>query len=312
MTVGGSSIMYGLYGGVAYSFIKDIFSISVGARYVIAEKSAILDGNLYFHTEDNETFVNAPSEWNLKLESEYYYNAEGYTPIFGLNIQLFQKFTVAFRYEMETDLKFIYDEKKNNVTCSNEEDFTQDVLDELLPTVKQGLSVAGKVENANLPKIIAFGIEYEISPNYTVSTSGTIYYLGTCDMGGYEENFDKGLDAAIGITFRPFKKTTFAFSFLYTDLGQKKDIYKSKKYINATSPNPPMTTVTFSGGLTYHTKYLDFTFSGSYVSFDSLRLVNESGYTIGYDKSISCFAVGVSYHAFHYNSDAGVHNNIPM
>jgi len=288
--VKGSSVYYAFGGGAAYSFLEDMISVSAGAKYVIAERSAAVDGNANMYSNTLSAF------WVLTIDSEYEYDAKGYTPVFGFDIRPTKELTIGVKYEMETKLEFEYTQKKNYVTTNNA------TLNGLgVPTgVAAQLTKDGLKANQNLPQILALAAEYVATPELTVSAGGQIYFVGDADMEGYEDYFGTGYEVSLGAIYKVMDALKVGGAFMYTSQGAKDDLNTTSGNLNTVSGNPVLDSIFIGLGATYTViPNLDITLAAGWVHYlpEDADVVISSGNTVKveYSKEIYNIALGASY-----------------
>jgi len=285
--VKGSSVYYAFGGGAAYSLIEDMISISAGAKYVIAERSATIDGiaNLV---------AAGPTLWSLTIDSEYEYDASGYTPVFGLDIKPMKELTIGVKYEMETDLEFKYEQKKNNVTASNV------AFAAVAKGVTAQLNKDGLKANQNLPQILAVAAEYIATPELVVSTGAQIYFLSKADMEGNEDFYGTGYEVSLGAVYKVMDALKVGGAFMYTSQGAKDELYTDKDQLNTVSGNPVLDSIFIGLGATYTViPNLDLTLAVGWVHYlpEEADVVLSPGNTmkVEYSKEVYNIALGASY-----------------
>jgi len=288
--VKGSSVYYAFGGGAAYSFLEDMVSVSAGAKYVIAERSGAVDGVANMYSSALTTL------WVLTIDTEYEYDAKGYTPVFGIDIKPMKELTIGVKFEMETDLEFEYSQKKNYVTTNNA------TLNGLgVPTgVAAQLNKDGLKANQNLPQILALAAEYVVTPELTVSTGGQIYFLGDADMEGYEDYYGTGYEVSLGATYKVMEPLKIGGAVMYTDQGAKDSLLESSSQLLTVSGNPVLNSIFFGLGATYTViPNLDITLAGGWVHYlpEEADVVMSAGNTIKvkYSKEVYNIALGASY-----------------
>jgi long-chain fatty acid transport protein len=251
------SVYYGVGAGVATSFLNDLFSVSLGARYVWAQRNF----------EVNAIFASG-----MTLKGSYDYEATGITPIAGLDIKPSSSLTIGIRYEYETKLEFEYNQDK--LTSSN---------GTLLTVARNALAGSGisdgKKFNYNLPQILGLGVEYAVNPDFSVMTSANIYFLSLSDMGktynsgvvngSVNDYFGTGYELSLGATYKIIKELKLGVGFLYTESGAKKSYFENQfTFLNA-SANPPLDSIGVTMGGTYSIESLnlDITLTGTWIHY---------------------------------------------
>jgi long-chain fatty acid transport protein len=294
-----SSIYYGIGLGGAYSFLNDQLSLRFGGRLVIAQRGFSMEASY------------GPG---YNLSGEFEYNAVGFTPIIGFDVRPVQVkgLTLAFRYEIETQLEFEYEQKS---------------LAGSLAAAGSGLLTKsgiydGKKFHQNLPHIIGLGAEYQLNDKLAFSVSGNIYLLSVAKLGevydastglkktDLNEYFDVGCDIGIGATYRIIENLKIGGGINYTESGAKDKYFKDSGTLLNASANPLLDSIAFGLGATYGiTKYgLDLTLSCLYSHYipQDYSVTQYSTppnpivpvYTVDgtYKKDIFEIGIGVGYH----------------
>jgi long-chain fatty acid transport protein len=285
-----SSLYIGIGAGVSYSLFKDIISISLGGRFVHSERDFQINGELQF-------FSTISGTWNQYYNSKWNYNADGGSPIFGLDIRPFRNLTVGIRYEAETKLKFEY-EQTDNVANNN-------ALNGATNTgasaqINSMFNMDGKKLNNNLPDILSLGVEYGITHRLAVSASGTFYDLSKADMNGFEEYCSNGWETSLGVTYKFSKSFKAGTGLTYTDIGVKESLPENLQLLKRYSLNPLLNSLMYGLGVTY-TLWNDFdiTLSGAYTYYfpennNHIGTAYGANMDISYRKNIYAAALGVS------------------
>jgi len=294
-TVKGSSVYYKAGLGASYAFLDDMLSVSAGVRYVYADRSGALDGRLSMIS----TTVGA---YTVDIDSEWEYTAKGYTPVFGLAVKPMKELTLAARFEMETDLEFKYEQKKNNVNVTSSNPTLQGALNSGgLPTaVAALLNKDGAKANQNLPQILSLGAEYLVMPELTVGLTGTIYWINKADMEGYEDYFDTGYEVAVGATYQVMNELKVGASVMYTSQSAKDELLTDKSQLITVSGNPVLDSWFFGVGASYTViPNLDLTLALSWVHYvpedADVTLATGVVESVSYKKDIYNIALGASY-----------------
>jgi len=300
----GSSVYYAFGGGVAYSFLENMFSVSAGAKYVMARRSTKIEGNIgYLH--------GGLGAWTLAIDTEYDYDAEGYTPVFGFDVKPMKELTIGVRYEMETDLEFEYDQKTNSVTPSNL------AFAALATGGTNMLNKDGLKDNLNLPQILSIGAEYVVTPEMTVGITANMFFLGNAKMEitsrsstgvastvDYSEYFGTGYEVAVAASYKVMEQLKIGATFMYTDQGAKDKLLKDQAVVNTTSSNPVLNSTWIGLGAIYTViPNLDITVAAGWVHYLPEKVdiaTSASGTPIGttkveYSKEVYNIALGASY-----------------
>ncbi len=288
----GYSVYYGISAGTAYSFLNDMVSLSAGVRYNYGDRWGKIKGSLDY----DRAGIGA---WSLDVNSHYKYTAKGFTPIFGLDLRPVKGLTLGFRYEMETEMNFKYKQKKLDVSASNP------AFNTLATGVKKELDNDGKKMNRNLPHMIAFATEYEVTPKFTVSTGVRAWLMSKTDLEGEEKYYKTGYEFSLGLAYQVLEKLKLATAGMYTIQGIKDGYYGDIKYVAGLCPNPTIDSFTFGVGTVYSlSEKLDAYFAIAWAEYfdeevkttvrnKSNSSTNDMEYT--YDKGVCNIGMGISY-----------------
>ena len=172
----------------------------------------------------------------------------------------------------------------------------------------------GTKTRRDLPAILAAGMSYKVTDNWTVALSGNYYFnkdakmdrivgsasLGRVTLKGLEAEYDNGWELAVGTEYRLSPKWAVLGSINYADTGAKVSSYDDVEYA--------LNSVTLGTGLKYNPdETTEWVFTVAHFFYDSeeghytekyaklneklpanMRINNPT-----YDKSITAF--GVSY-----------------
>lgn len=301
-----SSVYYGGALGASYSLLDDMISLSLGGRYLMAQKSLQ---------------IQAAFTAGTSLDGKYSFDANGYTPIVGFDIKPMKELTLAVRYEGETKLEFKYKQDKFD-TLGGNADQKATLTSYTISVLAQSGIADGIKFNYNLPQVLALGAEYAVTKELSVMTSANIYFLHQADLGkvfdssmtvqsaeniagDIKDYYGTGYEVSLGATYLVMPELKIGAGFIYTDSGAKKSIFNNQFTILTTSANPPLNAWTISLGATYTViPDLDVTLSGSwthYIPVDykivptgaAANLV--SSITGTYKKDVYNIGVGVGY-----------------
>jgi len=307
-----SSVYYAFGGGASYSFLDDMVSISAGAKVVMPERSAKLSGVI------SEVNTGAAGAFTVTIDSEYEYDATGYTPVFGLDLKPMKELTIGVRYEMETELEMEYKDKTQSVVATTAIGGLNTVLQNGLTNQ---LSKDGLKDKQNLPQILSIGAEYNVIPELTIGLTGTAFFIGDAKYEmttntvssttgaktgtstvDYADYFDTGWEVALGATYKVMEPLKVSASVMYTDQGAKDEINESTSTLNTVSANPVLNSIFVGLGATYTViPNLDLTFAASWVHYlpeEADVALNATGTVIekvSYKKDVYNIALGASY-----------------
>jgi len=292
-----SSVYYAFGGGLAYSFLDDMISVSAGTRYNMPKRSGELSGTLNYTTAGAAgPYVGLNGSWALNIDSsKYEYEATGFTYIFGLDVKPIKELTLGVRYETETNLEFDYTQKDNTVTSAN-----LTVTGGVIPGLKTQLNKDGQKANQNLPQILAVAAEYIATPELVVSTGAQIYFLSKADMEGNEDFYGTGYEVSLGAVYKVMEPLKIGASIMYTEQGAKDSLLESSSQLLTVSGNPVLNSIFFGLGATYTViPNLDITLAGGWVHYlpEEADVVLSTGNTmkVEYSKEVYNIALGASY-----------------
>jgi long-chain fatty acid transport protein len=266
----GESFYLGYTLGGAYE-INDMFSFSVGLRYVDAHKEA--SGSI--------NYTGLPSPALISYEQD----GDGWGGIFGLNIAPNDKFNIGMRFETKTDMDF--DTK-----------VIQDTTAAYLPPDMSLLEALG-IQNGtssprDLPALFALGVSYWISPQLRIETNYTQYLNTNADWGGDEDLVNDGYDVGITLEYHFNDSWLASIGYLRTVLGVDPD--------EMLPENPELDANTIGAGIAYafnekfHTNVsIGNTFYGPLDESDSFTLQATPPITVEYEKNVFFLALGLEY-----------------
>jgi len=279
-----SSVYYSFGGGVAYSLLEDMISVSAGAKYVMARRTGKVTGTMNFSNP------NVGGAFAVTIADEYEYEADGITPVFGFDAKPMKELTIGVRYEMETDLEFEYTQKDKTSTNTLSNATLKSTVESLLPDYTDVKA------NQNLPQILSLGAEYVVMPELTVGVTGTMYFMSKADLGGYEEAYGTGYEVALGATYKVMEPLKIAASVMYTDQAVKAEYLEDDTELLTTSANPILNSIFMGFGATYTViPNLDLTCAVSWVHYLPEDVTTDAGLEINYKKEVYNIAIGASY-----------------
>jgi len=207
------SVYYGYTVGGAYA-LNDMVSISLGARYIDAEKEA--KGTVTISSPA------APGIPDKTAVVDYDQSGDGWGGIVGLNIAPTEGLNIGIKYETKTSLDLEYKVKKDDL----------------------GLYTDGAKEKRDLPAILGLGVSYAVTPKVRLEGNYTYYLNENADWSATRlKNVDNGYDIGIALeyTFNPQLKGSVGY--LYTETGIDPD--------NMLPEAPELDAHSFSVGLGY-------------------------------------------------------------
>jgi long-subunit fatty acid transport protein len=251
------SVYYGLGLGCANSFMDNMLSVSLGGRYVRATRSFSLD---------------AAFQLGGKLDCEYSYVANGFTPIVGIDFKPTRELNIALRFDYQTYLRFIYNEERFDASTAAIGTATTNVL------TNAGIADGSKI-TYDLPLIIGLGSEYALTPRLTLMASGNLYLLSLADLGSVKDPsgkrvdlndyFGTGWEVSAGFSYMLMKNLKIGAGVLYTEIGVRDSYYESQNNLLNASANLPLDSIAVGLGGTWFFESLgiDLTLAASWIHY---------------------------------------------
>jgi long-chain fatty acid transport protein len=266
------SYYYGFTIGGAYK-INDMFSVSLGARYIDAHREA--KGSVTVSPTATGAALGAT---NIPGNVDYEEDADGWGGIIGVNIAPSSELNIGLRYETKTSLDF--DQKVNTDNLG------------LLPSlgVNDGASVS-----RDLPATLGLGLSYKFTPKIRVETNFTLYlnsdagWTDTAPTSRDPSDVDNGYDIGIAVEYTFNNKLKGSLGYLHTDTG-----IEAK---NMESLNPELNANTIGAGVAYEAMpgmMLNFSLGNAFYEDDSF-VSQETGDTVEYQKNNFFLSFGIQY-----------------
>jgi long-chain fatty acid transport protein len=268
----GESYYYGFTIGGAYE-INDMFSVSLGARYIDAHRES--KGAL---TASPTAVGAALGATNITGNVDYEEDADGWGGIIGVNIAPSSELNIGLRYETKTSLDF--DQKVNTDNLG------------LLPSlgVNDGASVS-----RDLPAILGLGLSYKFTPKIRVETNFTLYlnsdagWTDTAPTSRDPSDVDNGYDLGIAVEYTFNNKLKGSLGYLHTDTGiEAKNMLPESPELNAN---------TIGTGVAYEAipgMILNFSLGNAFYEDDSF-VSQETGVEVEYQKNNFFLSFGIQY-----------------
>ena len=263
------SVLLGYTLGGAYE-INDMFSVSVGIRYVDASREAKASGTMI-----------APGPTIIPLAIDFEEEGDGWGGIFGLNIAPNEKFNIGMRFETKTNIDL-------EATVNTLTSVTPAQLQQLLGIVD------GQERPRDLPGLVALGVSYWINPKLRLETNYTHYLNTRADWGGDEDLVNDGYDLGIMLEYHFSDRLLASIGFLRTVLGVDAD--------EMLPENPELDANTIGAGIAYafnekfHTNVsIGNTFYGPLDETESFTLQSDPPITVEYEKNVFFLALGLEY-----------------
>ncbi|MCL2155234.1 MAG: outer membrane protein transport protein, partial [Leptospirales bacterium] len=312
-----SSVYYAIGIGAAYTFFEDKASISLGIKYIMAKRTGKINGvmNLATLPSTGDTQV------SFSIADEYEYDANGFTPVIGIDAKPMEGLTLGLRFEMETSLEFKYKRKKIGATPSslgtaNEfENIANDSITPYLPDYK------GMKAKQNLPSILSLGGEYVVMPELTLGLAVTMFFAPEVNYINYKydptatppddvtksvkntNGFGVGYEIALSGGYKIIDELKVGLGLMYTKQGVKDSYLQDYNNLLATSTNPILDSINIGLGATYTIiENLDVTLAFNWELFfgNSLKVRDPDPaitepYKFEYTKNIYGIYIGVGY-----------------
>ncbi|MCP4022653.1 MAG: long-chain fatty acid transport protein [Desulfobacteraceae bacterium] len=265
---GVESYDYGFTAGLAYKF-NEIFSVAAGLRYVITDKEVDIHGTY------NDTYV----------LGKYDQEADGWGGVFGLNIKPNNTINIGFRYE--TKVKLDWD---TTVDAASRGTIGENIL-------WMNDRVNGQSYARDLPAVFACGIEWQVTPELTISPSYTVYFETDADWGAVqnEKTDDNSWDLSIAAQYAFTDKWDASLGYMYTDIGIDPNDFG---IIEKMSPPLDCHTVGIGTQYKFNEKFLlSLGLMGNFYAADSADATATIS-QVEYDKIAYNFTIGFEYKFF--------------
>lgn len=271
--------------------IDNKLSLSAAGRLVYGIRE--LKGNLNIGSDDPNSIINQHPIFAEKLHADIdsERTAWGYGVQLGLNYQATEKLNLAMRYDSRVKLNFKAKGNKNDV-----------------PLLDLGFGsfypeyVPGTKTRRDLPAILAAGMSYTVTDNWTVGLSGNYYFnkdakidrikaksaLGSTPI---EAEYDNGYEIAVGTEYRLNPKWAVLGGVNYAYTGAKVSSYDDVEFA--------LDSIMVGTGLKYNPdETSEWVFTVAHYFYDSEEgHFSEKYKGMGisnpeYSKSITAFGVG--------------------
>jgi long-chain fatty acid transport protein len=199
--------------------INDMFSVSLGARYVDASRE--FEGNAVLGV------AAAPGAFDQAFYVDYEETGHGWGGIIGVNITPLEELDIGLRYETRTNI-----------------DYSTHVTQDDINIVTEGFK-----RERDLPALLGLGVSYKFTPKIRVETDLTYYFnedanwsdnpITSADETKKDNGFDIGI--ACEYTFNPQWKASVGY--MYTDVGIDPD--------NMSIETPELDAATVAGGVAF-------------------------------------------------------------
>ena len=273
--INGESFYLGYTLGGAYA-LNDIFSFSVGLRYVDASRELDGSGAMIDLADPGN-----PIPFAINAEED----GDGWGGIFGINIAPNDKLNIGMRYETKTNIDLKAEVKEDTIITVPTPGGPVDMglLDHL-----EGIS-DGESRPRDLPATLGLGISYWLTPKLRTEANLTYYFNEDADWGGDENDADNGYD--VGITFEYLfnDKLTGSIGYMYTKYGMDDPA-------DMLPENPELDVNTIGAGIAYAFNekfHTNISIANSFYIDDSFSPL--PGFTVEYEKNIFFMSLGLEY-----------------
>lgn len=272
--------------------VDDKLSLSVAGRVVYGVRK--LKGDIQV---DGSSVLNQHKQNRATLDSER--TAWGYGAQFGVNYKATERLNLAMRYDSRVKMNFKAKASERKVELSKLGVGLSDLgFSTFYPEYADGTK-----SRRDLPAILAAGMSYKVTDNWTVALSGNYYFNKDAKMDRIkqesilgskvvEAEYDNGWELAVGTEYRLSPKWAVLGSINYADTGAKVSAYDDVEYA--------LNSVTLGTGLKYNPdETTEWVFTVAHFFYDSEKGHYDTKYASykvpnpTYDKSITAF--GVSY-----------------
>ena len=274
--------------------VDDKLSLSVAGRVVYGVRK--LKGDIQV---EGSKFLDDSKQNRATLDSER--TAWGYGAQFGVNYKATERLNLAMRYDSRVKMNFKAKASERKVELSKLGVGLSDLgFSTFYPEYADGTK-----SRRDLPAILAAGMSYKVTDNWTVALSGNYYFnkdakmdrmagsgkLEALQLKGVEAKYDNGWELAVGTEYRLSPKWAVLGSINYADTGAKVSSYDDVEYA--------LNSVTLGTGLKYNPdETTEWVFTVAHFFYDEEKGHYDSKYgglvdNPTYDKSITAF--GVSY-----------------
>ena len=189
-----------------YYKLTDYLSLGAGVRYIDGQYSYNAEGT--YGDIINED-LGVLLEYPAVVDSVH--NAHGFGYMVGMHLQPLDGLDLAFQYQSNTKLKYIYDTAEDST----------------------GLFPDGDGIRKDIPPIMAMGLSYQLSDDFQIASSWTIY-LNTFSKQGRDanglrntDNYRTGFEAGLGLEYRVIEDLKLRAGFLFNRSSHKIDALSS-------------------------------------------------------------------------------------
>lgn len=257
----GTSVYFGYQANISYAF-NDFFSAAIGARLVTAKNtykgaiSNIMINPLHPLINPNADLISAPQFFTsinqpvyaaltADREVDAQETGKGITPILSLYVNPIENLGIALRYEFKTKLELttkVFDNKSG------------------------GLFTDGKKIIADMPALLATGIDYKLMDRLVLAYTFNMYFDKNVDYDGSKSEdinmIDKNfLEYGIGAEFGITDNIRISAGWLATATGVNSNYLSDMRYSTNTN--------SFGGGFGFRiAELVDLNIGAQYTLYD--------------------------------------------
>jgi len=206
----GNSYYVGYTVGSAYSF-NDVFSVSLAARYLTAEKSYLGHGE--FEIVNGATGATYLAAGDLDAKK----SATGLGAIIGMDLKVNNQLNIGLKYETKTELEFKTATKVNGWSK--------------LPAMKSFND--GEKRRKDLPAMLSVGANYTMQEKYTLSGGMNYFFINLADQGSSDDlndNYDNGYELQFGFDYKMLDNLKISTGYNYVKVGGNSDTYNDFEF----------------------------------------------------------------------------------
>lgn len=272
--------------------INNKLSLSAAGRVIYGSRT--LKGDIYLNSKE-PTMIGGEAH----IDSER--TAWGFGGQFGLNYKANDRLNFGLRYDTRVNLNFEADASESKIKT---------LLGNPLPGGGLGFSdfypeyADGVKQRRDLPAILAAGMSYKVTDNWTVGLSGNYYFNKDAKMDrgtksielpgnkvkGVEAEYDNGYEIAVGTEYRFTPKWAVLGGVNYANTGAKVTSYDDVEFA--------LDSIMVGTGLKYNPdETTEWVFTVAHYFYDSesghydVKYEGKLPYNPEYSKSITAFGV---------------------
>lgn len=274
--------------------IDNKLSLSAAGRVIYGSRT--LKGDLYLSGEKIEGILSEKENRHAYIDSER--TAWGFGGQFGLNYKASDRLNFGLRYDTRVKLDFKADASESKIKLSKLPFGLPDLgFTDFYPEYADGTKI-----RRDLPAILAAGISYKVTDDWTVGLSGNYYFNKDAKMDRIkaksalgstpiEAEYDNGYEIALGTEYRINPK--------WAVLGGVNYAYTGAKYTSYDDVEFALDSIMVGTGLKYNPdETSEWVFTVAHYFYDSEEgHFSEKYKGMGisnpeYSKSITAFGVG--------------------